>query len=466
MSRSSKIRILCFTDANSGRDVEMILPVRYFAERFLLCEFVHAISFDPYQVYRIKPDIILTPNVTGSNLYYRIALAAADQGIPLFSLVSEGNFRTDGSYDYWGYNAGREFLQEYVCCWSERTREFLAEREPASREKIVCTGNPGCDRFLIYDHIEREVFLKKYNLPTYRKIIGYAGWTFNKLRYPRGLRELIEFYGDDPSFLRWMEEQRKLVQKILHDVIRANGDTLFILKGHPQDAPSELPRQAVNEMQGLEQFRNVLCVREEETLLDLVGVCDLWTCFESTTAIEAWLMKKPTVFLNPDPDFKRADLVQGSAVARDAAEFQAMIDEVRTTGRIREFSSEDKASLRARLLEESVGHGDGLNHIRASYYLNRVIEGLKDRPGPRYRFSLRELFFHLFTTVGGTFYVYSLYRHLYKLKKHLWVFENHRMKELDLLYDRYSRFMETFYRIHRIEDRFHAGTLFDSMFGG
>jgi hypothetical protein len=463
VSTSSKIRVLCFTDTNAGRDVEMILPLRYFAERFLNCEFLHAISFDHYQIYRCKPDIIVTPNATGSRLYYQIALAASEQGIPLFSLISEGNFKTDGSHDYWGYNEGKTFLQEYVCCWSERTRHYLAQREPNSAGKIVFTGNTGCDRYVIYPTIRREEFLRKHQLPPFKQIIGYAGWTFNKLRFPRGIQELRHFYDNDPSILSWIEKQRALVQSILRETIRNNPETLFILKRHPQNVSPELVQQPVDELEGLTAFENVLCVGEEEALHDVIGVCDLWTCFESTTALEAWLLKKPTVFLNPEPEFKRADLVKGSAVAKSAAELQEMIDQLYGAGTISEFSSNDKAQQRQKLIADSVGYGDGFNHIRASYYLKRVVEGLPAGVRPHYRYSAVQLFFHLFTVIGGAFYFRSLYRHLYKFRKHLWVFEHYKMHELEELYSRYSHFLETFYAGQHIEERYRAGTLFGSI---
>ncbi len=462
----SKIRVLCFTDTNSGRDVEMILPLRYFAERVLNCEFRHAVSFDLYEIYRTKPDIIVTPNITGSRLFYRIARTAAEQHIPLFSLISEGNFKTDGTYDYWGYNTDRTFFQEYVCCWSKRTRDYLAEREPAASNKIVVTGHLGCDRYVIYEPIRREEFLKKYNLPPYKRIIGYAGWTFNKIRFPRGIRELLQFYGDDASILLWVERQRTLVREILSETIRNNKDTLFILKRHPQDTSPELVQQAVNELDGLCDLENVLCLGEEEGLHDVIAVCDLWTCFESTTALEAWLLKKPTVFLNPDPEFKRADLVKGSVVARNSAELQGMIGQLYDTGSIPEFCSVEKVQQRQRQIADSVGYADGFNHLRAAYYFMRVVKGLPDAVRPHYRSSPVQVFFHFFTILGGMFYIRSLYKHLYKLKKHLWVFENYTMEGLERLYTRYSLFLQDFYAKQGIEEQYRAGTLFGSIFDG
>jgi hypothetical protein len=460
-----RIRILCFTDQNSGRDVEMLLPLRYFAERFLNCEFIHAISFDSYRICQTTPDIIVTPNVTGSRLYYEIAKTAVAQNIPLFSLVSEGNFMSDGTYDHWGYNRDRRFLQEFVCCWSERTQKYLQDREPGAKEKIVLTGNPGCDRFVIYKTTSREEFLKKYGLPLYKNVIGYAGWTFNKLRFPRGLRELREFYGNESTILPWIEEQRTLVNALLRTVVDANKETLFIFKRHPQDTSPEIPQMPVDEMEGMSQFPNVLILGEEEALHDIIGVCDLWTCFESTTALEAWLTNKQTVFINPDPKFKRAELFKGSAVARNAAEFQSMIDQFTRTGVITAFASEDKRGERRRLIADSVGFGDGFNHIRAGLYLKYVIENMPRSAAPSPTCTLRQWLIHLFTVAGGALYVRPIYKHVYKLKKHLWVFEQYAMKDIEKLYARYAEYLCEFYARHSVEEQFHSGRLFAGLLG-
>ena len=86
---NKKIKVLCFTDDAIGRDVEMMLPIRYFAERFLNCEFYHALNIDIHEIYRQRPDLILQANTIGSNLYFEISKIAHEQNIPLFALISE-----------------------------------------------------------------------------------------------------------------------------------------------------------------------------------------------------------------------------------------------------------------------------------------------------------------------------------------------------------------------------------------
>lgn len=459
-----KIKILCFTDTNSGRDAEMILPVRFFAEKFLNCSFKHAVSFDIHQMYRVKPDIVFTPNAIGSNLYFKIARYAYEQNIPLFALISEGNFRTDGSFNYWGFNKDKKFFQEFVCCWSERTRKYLIEKEPEGKDKIVLTGGTGFDRYKIYKFADKDAFLKKYNKAGYRKIIGYAGWAFGKLQHKRGVEELLFFLGNDNSKLKWIENQRCLVRDILTEAIMNNKDTLFILKKHPQENSPERTKEVMNEMSELKDYDNVIYLGEEEPLLNLISVSDLWTCFESTTSLEAWLMGKQTLFLNPETDFKRDPNYKGSAIVRNYAQFQSAIDEYYSTGKIQQFFSAEKEINRNELIKNVIGFGDGFNHIRTSYYLAKTIDKLKTNNAPVYKFNFLYFMYHLFTVIGGIFYIRSFYKKLYKFNKHLWVFENYKMRGIEELFSQYSIYLDEFYKKNKIEEKYTKGELFNSIF--
>src|SRR5690606_32533408 len=133
----------------------------FFAERILQCTVKHAFVYDLFSIYREKPDILVLPNIIGSHFYFNAAQYAREQGIPVFALTSEGNFRTDGSFDYWGYNTDKCFFQEFVCLWSSRTVKFLQDELPEISSKIVLTGGSGFDRYKIYEFANREDYLKR-----------------------------------------------------------------------------------------------------------------------------------------------------------------------------------------------------------------------------------------------------------------------------------------------------------------
>jgi len=459
-----KIKVLCFTDFAAGRDVEMMLPIRYFAERFLNCEFHHALNIDIHQIYRIKPDIILQANTIGSNLYFQISKIAHKQNIRLFALISEGNFRTDGSFDYWGFNRDKKFYQDFVCCWSECTAEFLKKEVPEAKDKIVVTGGVGFDRYTIYKFMQKEEFLRKYSCTQFNKVIGYAGWAFGKLDHKRGRDELLVWAKGDENKLMWIEDQRKKVRDILEQAIINNPSTLFILKQHPQENAPERTEPVKNEMSELAHYNNVVYLCEEESIHDLISVSDIWTCFESTTALESWLMNKQTIFINPEVEFNRDPLYKGSVIVQDYNSFQKLIDEFYSTGRIESFYSAEKDSKRKELIKDIIGFGDGMNHIRASYYFQQTIEKAKSKiQNSKFKIIVWHWLVYFLIRIAGPLYNRAVYSKLWKFKKHLWVFENYKMEKLYRIYNRYVPFFDKFYKEKNIENKYRDLTLFKNL---
>lgn len=459
-----KIKVLCFTDYAVGRDVEMMLPIRYFSEKFLNCKFYHALNIDIHQIYRIKPDIILQANTIGSNLYFQISKIAHEQNIPLFALVSEGNFRTDGSFNFWGFNRDKKFYQDFVCCWSERTAEFLRKEVPEAKDKIVVTGGVGFDRYTIYKFMQKEEFLRKYSSTQFKKVVGYAGWAFGKLDHKRGREELLVWAKGDENKFKWIEDQRKKVRDILEQTIINNPSTLFILKQHPQENAPERTEPVKNEMSELANYNNVVYLCEEESIHDLISVSDIWTCFESTTALESWLMDKQTIFINPEVEFNRDLLYKGSAIVQDYNSFQKLIDEFYSTGRIESFYSTEKDLMRKKLIKDIVGFGDGMNHIRASHYFqNTINQSLITNHQSRYNFHFWHWLVYVLIRIAGPLYNRAVYSKLWKFKKHLWVFENYKMEKLHKLYEKYIPFFDRFYGEKQIEKYFLNKELFDKI---
>src|SRR5688500_14818715 len=92
----TKYRGICFMQEDKGRDTEIAIPIVHAARRFLNCEIEFELKWNAHLLYKRKVDFIIVPaNCVGSLLYHRIAKWAFEQHIPVFSFVSEGNFRTD-----------------------------------------------------------------------------------------------------------------------------------------------------------------------------------------------------------------------------------------------------------------------------------------------------------------------------------------------------------------------------------
>ena len=174
MYNPNKIKVLCFLENDYGRDVEILMPLIYFAENYLNCEISFKLIWDIHSIYLEKPNLILLPNTIGSTLHFQISKYAFLNQIPIFALISEGNFRTDGSFNYWGYHTDKEFYQEYVCHWSKRTKSYFDKELPELGEKNIFTGATGFDRYKIYQFISKKEYLKEKNLSHFKKVIEYA----------------------------------------------------------------------------------------------------------------------------------------------------------------------------------------------------------------------------------------------------------------------------------------------------
>ncbi len=441
-----KHRVLCFVDDQQGRDIELLLPLIYHAEKYLECEIRFVFIWDIHEIYKEQPDLILLANTVGSKWHFEISKYAHEQNITVFALISEGNFRTNGTFDYWGYNTDKKFYQEYICHWSERTRRFLADIIPEMADRMVLTGATGFDRYKIYKFPERDAYLADKGLQKYSKVIGYAAWAFGKLHSETGREELKYFLKQKPdTWQEWTHSQMIEVENILRQLIENNPDILFLLKVHPNETHPHITRESPNEIYRLKEYPNVLYLKNEEDIHDLISAADLWMGFETTTAIDAWMLDKETVLINPDPDFQRDQVHRGSAIARTYPIAQGFIDEYYENGRIREFNSQEKILSRQAIIEESIGFTDGLNHLRAAHYLSKSLQTARQRvkkPKFRFRYYLESIKLH----VGRRLYVRPLFLILPKFKKAVWAMDRCELKNINLLKDKYYPWLDEFYR--------------------
>jgi surface carbohydrate biosynthesis protein len=437
-------RALCFVDNDQGRDVELLLPLIYHAEKYLNCEVKFRFVWDIIAIYREQPDIVILANTVGSKWLFEVAKYANKQNIKVFALISEGNFRTNGTFDYWGYNTDHEFYQDYVCLWSKRTLDFFKEKLPLQAHKMVFTGATGFDRYKIYQFPKKEAFLQRKGLTQFKKVIGYAGWAFGKIHSRIGRQELKYYLKDKPDWMKWTEKQRSEVENILRQLIENNRDTLFILKVHPNETHAHITKESPNEMYRLKGYPNVLYVKNEEPIHDLISASDIWLGFETTSAIEAWMLNKETVLINPDPDFTRGFAHNVSVVAQTYEAVQTCIDEFYREGKIVGFNTHEKVELRSSIIAETIGFSDGLNHLRAAHYLAESLKRTDEQQKKRVfrlKYFLRSFNLH----IGSLLYNRWLFLHLPKFKKTVWAFDRWKLKNIPVLKEKYYPFLDEFY---------------------
>jgi len=201
----------------------------------------------------------------------------------------------------------------------------------------------------------------------------------------------------------------------------------------------------------LKDYPNVLYVKNEEKIHDLIAVSDIWMGFETTTAMEAWMLGKETLLINPDPDFSRDQVHLGSFIARSYAMAQAFIDEFYQNGLTRDFNTEEKMASRRDIIKETIGFADGLNHLRTAFYLNEALMKSEQRvkkPKFRLKYYMESLKLHL----GRKIYIRSLFLILPKFKKAVWAMDRCKLKNIRRLKDKYYPWLDEFYRKHGLSD--------------
>ena len=162
------------------------------------------------------------------------------------------------------------------------------------------------------------------------------------------------------------------LQKIYMDLIKSNKDILFILRYHPGIFDEEK-----NEFFGLRNLDNIFISDKSfnihYNISDLINISDLWIGYETTTAIEAWLLNKQTFLINPtSSNFVRDNVHKGSPIVKDQFSAQLLIDEFYKNGSISKFNK--LRDEREKIIKNVIEFDDGKNYFRAAKIITELLE--------------------------------------------------------------------------------------------
>lgn len=357
--------ILCLEWGTKNRDSNILMPVLVYLKK----EKGYKIELDnlAYAVLKLvicRPKMLLVANPAGAPELSRVIKYAYSLGIKTVSLISEGDVVDDpvrAQEFFWGWNFERKCYLDLFLLWSERSRGIFEKYIPESRKfNIKVSGATGFDKYKLLKstYMTKELFCTKYN-KKYSKIIGMTSWGFSEC-----------FAG-----IKFDEEQRQFyiksclkLREILYEIISGLDDVLFVLRPHPGEISEE------NEFVGLQELKNVIFISaKDESIMDNINVCDLWMAYESTTCMEAWLLDKPTVLINPYPiECARSVIHKGSPVMRDADSVVSCIEEFYQTGKIESF--ECLEGERGKIIQDVIGYSDGKNHTRAAQEIVNIMQ--------------------------------------------------------------------------------------------
>lgn len=365
----SNCDILNLEWASKGRDIDIVEPVLTRLETdYQLKVIRESVWYGELKILKNRPKILLMSNYIGADNNARMAKFAHRLGIKTISLISEGDAFVDSTnYDFtfWGWNLDRKCYEDLTLYWTEKNQK-IAQRLSGTKEfNIKVSGATGFDRYKFLNYMRKKEFLEKYNKKQYSKVVGISVYPFDFYDgYGYFMEEDGKLTTDKHSRITdLMLLYREANNKIYQHLIKGNRDILFVLKLHPATSKREL-----SDCKGLFTEENVLVIFTEENIADVINSCDLWVAFESTSCLEAWLLNKVTLGIDPlQKSFPRSKIAHGIPQSHNYEELKVMIDEFYTCGICDDFDS--LATKRKDIIKDIIGFDDGRNHVRACDYI-------------------------------------------------------------------------------------------------
>jgi hypothetical protein len=330
-----------------------------------------------------KPKILLMASGVGADEKFHLIKFASKLGIMTVTLNSEGDYTDNkNSVDefFWGWNKENYFYDTLQFVWSNRVKNYINKYIDGSDKfikKIKTTGAVGFDRYNLLDFMDKKTFLIKNKKPNYKKVVSLAGFGFDWIigDYYKRNPLIIDFrYGKE--YLPLHAKAQKTLSNIYYELICKYPDILFIIKLHPA-TEEEYLTEFSKILENRSTIENILIVKNEFNIEDIINISDIWIAYESTTCMEAWLLKKTTILINPcGKEFQRSDICKGSPIYKTLEELTLKIDEYYITNKINDFSNLEKN--RKELYKEIIHSNDGLNHLRAVSHIIPLLQKQKN----------------------------------------------------------------------------------------
>lgn len=367
--------VLALTYTSHGRDVDIYEPILSYLEIKYGLNVQRGCGRDYYKLIMDgKPKVVMV-SPRGSAQGVNAVRFAKCLGIAVVGVECEGIYLDSVKNYYWQVDKPEYNKPDLYLLWSSASEKKLESAFPGivKKHNMHVVGGCGFDRYKFMCLMGKDEFLSKYKMNRYKKVVGFAGFGF-----VLSVIENLNKYQEDNNMqlsdfqMPFHVEATKVLNQILRELIKKNKDVLFLLKFHPSAEISP-------EFDGLQENENVLAFDREENIADLINVCDLWMGYETTSAVEAWMLGKTTVLINP-LGWKgvRRDFSNGSPIYKSTDEVQHALDEFYSTGKICDF--EDLNNKRRNIIKDVMEYDDGMNHIRAGELVYDLFKSYKSTP--------------------------------------------------------------------------------------
>jgi hypothetical protein len=425
--------------SSSGRDREVATLICYALRKRGYSTIEASIFNYKYYLLRHRPRLLYAADPKGASNNYQAVQFAHRLGIPVVTFTAEGNYTPEKIEKmFWGHVTGKRLLERINLQWSDRARRLALQVDPSLASQLKVSGAVGFDRYKIYQFYTKHDWARKYG-KAFPYMIGYAGWGFDEFhRFSES--ELLKLYSRDQ--IEWFRQERIKVNTILRQLIERNPTMLFLLKEHPGVVSLEH-----SELAELQHYPNALYIHREEAIADCINPCDIWMAFESTTCLEAWLLSKPTLLINPSgSSFARSDIYKGCLIASTLEQTQNALDHYYETGVLPGWA--EKQARRNQVIRDTIQWADGKNHMRAAYLIEQVLKTMP--PGP-IRPTVSD---HLGASLQNQLFERAgLLSFLPRFRYRAMARARFQQSELDELIQRYTSYLESFHQQHPLTEQ-------------
>lgn len=342
-----------------SRDTETATLVR----NYLRLNGVQVISGSVHNAYRLinkyRPDLVYMTNIIGASINFRVACFCRSKNIKLVTGISEGDIKEHEAIEMvWGHNSMRFPVETEILLWSEYQRKKFIEQNFIYKKIAQVTGNSGADRYKIC--VSSNVTVDRTGVDL---IVGVGCFVF-----PEKSPGVSGSFDDKNNVNRSMIEDRHLFSENLDKLVSMMPNVMFLLKLHPGGLRGEYGA-------GIEKAarrRNVKVISKDASIFDCIATSDVWMSYESNTAMEAWLMNKPTGLLNPTgTSFPRSDFHKGQPNFATATQWRDALESFLQNSELPGFK--ELENERKRIIKKVIGWSDGLNHVRSGNAILRVL---------------------------------------------------------------------------------------------
>ena len=285
-----------------------------------------------------KPDLLVVNHLLPQKKQ-QFAKELRQQNIKVVVLPTEGMPTLDGMRNYAG---GKDCDLSGVALhftWSQAMAEVLHENATIPNDKIVVAGVP---RFDFYHPplraiLDKSAFLEKYHLDSRYPVITFATnftqasfYTANQNFYFKNAQKhgfdkvLDTLFGDAGDIPKRDYFSRELFLKAFVALVRNFPEVNFVLKLHPSE-DHQFYQDLIHK--NLSSAADRVRIIAHEYIWDVLNATAIELNRSCTTAIESWLLGKPTIEmqLNPEEFYFSAEFASGSDLVRATDELMAKV---------------------------------------------------------------------------------------------------------------------------------------------